>query len=58
MCKEVKSVTSRPESNFLVVQLMPKFTSGKKKQDLFHSAVSHHLETMKYEVRNKILKVE
>ena len=29
-----------------------------KKYDLFHSDIAHHLETMKYEVWNKIMKVE
>ena len=59
MCKAVKSVMSRPESNKFVsaVQLLPKFTSGKKK-DLFDSDIGHQLETTKYEVRNKITKVE
>ena len=58
MCKSVKSVKSRPESNNFVpaVQLLPKFTSEKK--DMFHSVIGHHLETMKYEVRDKIIKVE
>ena len=37
--------------------VLPKFTSGKKK-DLFDSDMGHHLETTKYEVRNKITKVE
>ena len=59
MCKALKSVLSRPESNNFApaVQLLSKFTSGKKK-DLFHSGIGHHLETSKYEERNKITKAE
>ena len=49
----------RPESNNFVqaVQLLSKFTSGKKLK-LFHSVIGHHLETMKYEGRNKMTKAE
>ena len=57
VCKAVESVISRPESNklALAIQPLPKFTSGKKKIDLFHSDIGYHLET-KYEVRIEIMR--
>ena len=52
----IKRVMLRPEGNnfALVVQPLP---SGKRLY-LFHFDTSHHLETMKYEARNKTLSLE
>ena len=60
VCKAVKSVMLRPESNNFVpaVQLLSKFTSGKKIRVVYHSVIGHHLETTKYEGRNKMTKAE
>ena len=56
MCKAVKRATLRPESKSfsLAVQLLP----SEKKKDIFHFGAGHQLETMKYEVRNKMLSLK
>ena len=56
MCKAVKRATLRPErdSFALAVQLLP----SEKKKDIFHFGAGHQLETMKYEVRNKMLSLK
>ena len=52
----MKRVMLRPESNNFALAVQP-LPSGKKMY-LFHFDTSHHLETMKYEARNKTLSLE
>ena len=52
----MKRVMLRPESNNFALTVQP-LPSGKKMY-LFHFDTSHHLETMKYEARNKTLSLE
>ena len=51
MCKTEKRAMLRPESN--------NFAGTEwDKKDLFHFCTGHHLETMKYKVRNEILPIK
>ena len=52
----MKRVMLRPESNNFALAVQP-LPSGKKMY-LFYFDTSHHLETMKYEARNKTLSLE
>ena len=51
MCKTEKRAMLRPESNNFA-------TTEWDKKDLFHFCTGHHLETMKYKVRNEILPIK
>ena len=56
--KAVKRVMLRPESNNFALAVQLPAGRAVIKKDLFHFGSSHHLETMKYEKRNKILSLK